>query len=171
MADNFVQRFAGTATGDKNAVHVPDTANATLVTLTDTQTMTNKTLASPNVTGATLTTATLTQPTHTLGYETVAAAGNAIGNATSITETSGGVIFATGADGTKGIILPVAAEGKYYKIKNADAANAVLKVYAVANSTINGIAANTAISMAANTAADFVAINTTAWVTFPLLPS
>ena len=176
MANAHVKRFTGTATGNENQVHVPDTANATLVTLTDTQTLTNKTFTSPTettptITGGTATNTTLVTPTHTLTAATIAAAGDGITNATAINSASGALILVTGADATKGIQLPTTAAGKYYFIKNADAANAILKVWPQVNSTINAIAANSSLDMAAKTAAILVAYNSTAWYSFSLLPS
>lgn len=147
-------------------IAVPSGSTGTMVTTSDTQTLTNKTLTSPTVT-----TPTITGPAATLTVEAVAAAGSAQGDAGAVTASSGAIIHGTGADGSAGIVLPTAAAGKWYFVKNADAANAVLKVYPAASDTINGAAANTAISMAANTAATFVAIDATAWVTIPLLPS
>ena len=130
-------------------------------TISSTQTFTNKTLTAPTITNA----------VQTFTAEVVAAAGNAQGNAGAITVAAPGIIHATGADATKGIILPAAAAGKCYFIKNADAANAVLKVYPASGDAINAIAADSAISMAAKTAAVFVAIDATTWFTFSLLPS
>jgi hypothetical protein len=142
-----------------------------LVSTTATQTLTNKTLTSPTITAGTATNTTVVDPTLTVDFQSLAAAGNAIGNAGAITVKSGGIVFVTAADATKGVQLPVAAEGALVVIKNSDAANAVLKVYPQVNSTINALSANTAISMAANTAASFYGVSATAWVTVPLLPS
>jgi hypothetical protein len=180
MANNYIHRYEGTASG-KNQVHIPETANATLVTLTDTQTMTNKTftsptlntptLTTPSVTGGTATNTTMVTPIHTLSVQILAAAGNDITNAGAINATSGGFIHVTDADANKGVKLPVAAAGMYYHVKNSDAANAVLKVYPQVNSTINAISANGSLDMAAKTAATLVALNTTAWYSISLLPS
>jgi hypothetical protein len=149
-----------------------------IVGLSDTQTLTNKTLTAPTITAPAITGAatiadgaTITTPALTFDYQSLASAGNAIGDAGAVTATAPGLILATGADATKGIILPTAAAGKVYVVKNADAANAVLKVYPQVNSTINALSANTAISMAANTCAMFCATSATNWVTCPLLPS
>lgn len=106
----------------------------------------------------------------TLPVAAVAAAGNDNTNAAAI--TAYGVVHATGADGTKGVKLPAAAAGKVVIIKNADAANAILKVYPGASDKINsGTATTGALSMAAKTAAMFIAINDVDWFTVPLLPS
>ncbi len=143
----------------------------TAVTTAATQTLTNKTLTSPTVTGGTATNTTLVTPTHTMGFQELAGAGTTITDAAAITAASGSFIHATGGNNSVGIILPTAAAGKYYYVKNADAANGIMKVYPQVNSQINAVAANGALSMAAKTAAVFVAMNATNWATFSLLPS
>jgi hypothetical protein len=107
----------------------------------------------------------------TLPVQALAAAGNAQGNAGAVTAASGALIHGTGADGTKGIVLPAAAAGKAYFVKNSDAANAILKVYPASGDAINALAGDAAISMAAKTSAVFIAVDATTWFTFPLLPS
>lgn len=99
---------------------------------------------------------------------TVAAAGNSQGTGAAIAT---GFTLVTAADATKGVVLPAAAAGKVCIVKNADAANAVLKVYPATDDAINAIAANSALSMAAKTSAVFVAYDATTWYTTPLLPS
>lgn len=140
----------------KNMVKV----SGPLVTLADTntaQTLTNKTLTSPTITGATTTNCAV-------NVGTLAAAGSNFATANTIATNYPGYVFVTGADGTKGIALPVAVAGMQYTIKNQDSDNAILKVYPQVNSSINGTA-NSAISMAANTMATFFATNTTDWRT------
>jgi hypothetical protein len=106
----------------------------------------------------------------TLPVETVAAAGSTAANAG--VATTYGVIHATGADATKGIKLPTAAAGKVVIVKNADAANAVLKVYPGTDDKINSATATTgSLNMAAKTSAMFVAISDVDWFSVPLLPS
>lgn len=132
-----------------------NSGKATLQTLTVTGALT----ASGGVTGNV-----------TLPVAAVAAAGSDNTNATAI--TAYGVVHATGADGTKGVKLPTAAAGKVVIVKNADAANAILKVYPGASDKINsGTATTGALSMAAKTAAMFIAIDDVDWFTVPLLPS
>ena len=82
-----------------------------------------------------------------------------------------GFTHATEADAAKGVKLPAAAAGKVCVIKNADAANAVLKVYPGTSDAINALSANAALSMAAKTSAWFIALDATTWYTVPLLPS
>jgi hypothetical protein len=83
-----------------------------------------------------------------------------------------GITHVTGANATKGVVLPQPQPGMICIIKNADAANAVLKVYPGSGAAINALTATTgALSMAAKTSALFFAISSTQWFTLPLLPS
>jgi len=80
------------------------------------------------------------------------------------------VNFVSGADATKGAILPpTPVVGRRVRVINTAAA--VLKVYPATGGTINALSANAAISMAANTSADFEASSTTQWYTTPRVPS
>jgi len=86
------------------------------------------------------------------GSQAVAAAGSAQGSATLIATKAPAVVHVTGADGTKGVILPAlvaAGRGRVFIIKNDDTANAVLKIYPGVGEYINGIAVNGAFSLAA----------------------
>lgn len=103
-----------------------------------------------------------------LNVEAVAAAGSTQANGTAIAATTS-VAAVTGADATKGVILPAASAGKVVIVKNVD--NAVLKVYPAGSGVINVLSASAAISMAARTIAAFVAVDSTTWYTLPLLPS
>lgn len=142
-------------------------------TLAGTPTITAPTITAPVITGAMTVAdgATFTTPIMTVDVQVLAAAGSAQGDAGAVTATAPGLIHATGADATKGIVLPAAAAGKQFTVKNDDAANAVLKVYPATGDAINAIAANSAISMAAKTCCTFTAIDATTWFTNPLLPS
>lgn len=107
-----------------------------------------------------------------MNAQAVAAAGSTTTDATPVTMPSPAIIHGTGANGTKGIKLPGAVKGKMYFIKNADAANNVLKVYpANTSDQINALTAGDPISLAAKTAAVFVAFDSSTWFTFSLLPS
>lgn len=99
-------------------------------------------------------------------YETVAAAGSVQGDAAAMVAD---FVLVTGADATKGVILPTPAAGRRIVVKNN--AGSVLKVYPATGGAINAIAANTAISLAANVPAMFIASSATQWWTLPLLPS
>lgn len=161
VADALAQTMTITAlaqTSGAAALSIPDFAGVadTFVFTTLAQTLANK---------------TLTTPTMTMNVQAIAAAGNAQGNAGAVTAASPALIHGTGADGTKGIVLPAAAAGKWYYVKNQDSANAILKVYPASGDAINALAGDAAISMAAKTACVFVALDATTWFTFPLLPS
>ena len=107
-----------------------------------------------------------------LSTQTIAAAGSTQADATPIGTAPMGFVLATGADATKGILLPPATAGKMFIIKNADAANAVLKVWPSGTNAINAITAGSEISMAAKTSAVFVVGDDgVTWYTTPLLPS
>lgn len=100
----------------------------------------------------------------------LAAAGSSNTDAAAI--TAGGYTEVTGADATKGVILPDIEIGSTCWIKNADAANAVLKIYPSAGAAINALTATTGgYSMAAKVTLVFVRKTLTKWVTFPLLGS
>lgn len=99
---------------------------------------------------------------------TVAAAGANQGNAAAVTA---GFTLVTGADAAKGVVLPAASAGLVVIIKNADAANAVLKVYPASGDAINALSANASYDMAAKTSMLLVAYDATTWYTVPLLAS
>ncbi len=99
---------------------------------------------------------------------TVAATGSAQGDAAAVTA---GFTLVSAADGTKGVILPAASAGLVVIIKNADAANAVLKVYPASGVAINALSANASYNMAAKTSMLLVAYDATTWYTVPLLAS
>lgn len=158
---NVIKSFVRGGSVKADFFGAPSTANDTICGLTSNQTLENKTITGP----------TINNPVLMTNVAAVAAAGSAQGDATAITANSFALIHGTGADGTKGIRLPTASAGKLYFIKNADAANAILKVYPATGDNINALAANAAISMAAKTAAVFVALDSDVWFTFSLLPS
>jgi hypothetical protein len=100
----------------------------------------------------------------------VAAAGSTTADAAVIPYA--GIVHATGADATKGVMLPTPqGEGDWCFVKNSTAANAVLKVYPPTGKKINDGTADAALSMAAKTSALFVSIDGTGWTSLPLLPS
>jgi hypothetical protein len=104
----------------------------------------------------------------TSAVQSVAATGSTVADASALVA---GFNLVTGADGTKGSIIPAASSGKTIRVKNSDAANAILKVYPPTGGTINALSANAAISMAAKTACSFESVDGLAWFTIPLLPS
>jgi len=97
----------------------------------------------------------------------VTAAGSTIADAAQLIE---GLNIVTGADGTKGVILPVAVAGMTVEVKGVTAG--VLKIYPVSGSTINALSASAAISLASGAVPVILrASSATQWYTIPLLPS
>lgn len=131
-------------------------------TITD-ATISGGTIASPAITGATVAVTSLN-----LNVAKPAAAGSTRADATALTASFSWV---TAADATKGVVLPAPTAGRVIAIKNDDAANAILKVYAPGSAQINGVAGSTAFSMAAKTACFFVAYDATDWFSIPLVAS
>lgn len=131
-------------------------------------TITGAAISGGTVSGATLTTPTLTGASVSLDVAKPAAAGSTRADATALTASFSWV---TGADATKGVVLPAPTAGRMIAVKNDDTANAVLKVYAPGSAKINGVAGTTAFSMAAKTAGWFVAYDTTDWFSVPLVAS
>lgn len=92
--------------------------------------------------------------------QTVASAGSVQGDAASLT---GGFNTVTGADGTKGVILPPAvAGGPPVYIYNAVATNG-LKFYPATGDTLNGGSANAALTMEGKTLAVCYPVDATNW--------
>lgn len=96
----------------------------------------------------------------------VTPAGSAQGDAAATIE---GFNVVTGADATKGVILPAALAGMQVLIKNVTAA--VLKVYPASGDAINALSANASLNIAASTSVLLTALDTTTWYSLPLLPS
>lgn len=105
--------------------------------------------------------------TNLLAVTAVTATGSVIGDAAQLSQ---GLNIVTGADGTKGVILPVAVPGMQVIVKGVTAG--VLKVWPKSGATINALSASAAISLASGAVpAIFVASSATQWYTIPLLPS
>ena len=90
---------------------------------------------------------------------TPAGAGNSQGTGTAMTADTN---FVTGADGTVGVVLPVAVTGRRVWLKNT-VENQILKVYPAAGADINALGANVAISIPAGGIAMFLARSSTQW--------
>ncbi len=109
----------------------------------------------------------LNEQSNLIAVSTVAAAGSVIGDAAVLSQ---GLNIVTGADGTKGVILPVAVAGLQVVIKGNSAG--VLKVYPQTAAAINGITASAAMSLASGLIpATFIASAAGQWYTLPLVPS
>lgn len=96
----------------------------------------------------------------------VAATGSTQADAAQLKE---GYTRVTGADATKGVLLPPAEAGQVVRIKNATAA--ILKVWPYSGDAINALAANASFSLAASVSVTLVSEDGTTWSSFPLLPS
>jgi hypothetical protein len=131
-------------------------------------TITGATISNSTITSGTLSSPTLTGASLSVDVAKPAAAGSTRANATALTASFSWV---TGADATKGVVLPAPTAGRLVVLKNDDTANAVLKVYAPGSAKINGVAGTTAFSMAAKTAGWFVAYDDTDWFSVPLVAS
>ena len=143
----------------------PDLVSGT--TITDAA-ISGGTIAGATITNATISSGTAAVSSLSLNVAKPAAAGSTRADATALTASFSWV---TGADATKGVVLPAPTAGRVIAIKNDDAANAVLKVYAPGSAQINGVAGSTAFSMAAKTACFFVAYDATDWFSIPLVAS
>ncbi len=109
----------------------------------------------------------LNRATNLLAVAAVTAAGSAIGDAAALSQ---GLNVVTGADGTKGVLLPVAVPGMVVIVKGVTAG--VLKVYPQTSSVINALSASAAISLATGAIpVTFVASTATQWYTLPLVAS
>lgn len=106
-------------------------------------------------------------PPGTVGVAAVTAAGSSQSDAAQLYH---GLNVVTGADGTKGVVLPTARIGMVVHVKGVTAG--VLKVYPASGGTINALSANAAISFASGAIpATFIASTATQWYTIPLVPS
>lgn len=93
------------------------------------------------------------------GVEDLAAAGNAQGNAAAITKT---VTYVTGADGTKGVVLPASnGDSRILFVINSDTTND-LKIYPASGEKINEGSANAAITINEKSLAVFIGQGTEA---------
>lgn len=106
---------------------------------------------------------------------TVAAAGSTVADGGALTNA---INYVTGADGTKGVVLPDCVpddKRKGVQIKVINSANAVLKVYAASSSQIAAGSVDAAVSVAAYTTTEFILVDDTEdanvwWGTEPAAP-
>ena len=97
---------------------------------------------------------------------TVAAAGSTQANAAAVSD---GFTLVTGADGTKGVVLPAAVAGRTVILKNN--AGSTLKVWPASGDGINAITVDSNFTMATVTACMLVAYDSTTWYSIPLVAS
>ena len=131
-------------------------------------TITDAAISGGTIAGATISGGPASVTSLSLNVAKPAAAGSTRADATALTASFSWV---TGADATKGVVLPAPTAGRVIAVKNDDTANAVLKVYAPGSAKINSVAGSTAFSMAAKTACFFVAYDDTDWFSIPLVAS
>lgn len=109
----------------------------------------------------------LNRQTNLLAVTAVTAAGSVIGDAAQLSQ---GINVVTGADGTKGVILPTAVPGMQVIVKGVTAG--VLKVWPKTGAAINALSASAALSMTTGAMPlTFVATSATQWYTLPLVAS
>lgn len=95
---------------------------------------------------------------------TVAAAGSVQGDAGTI--AAGSVwVTVTAADGTKGVTLPSGSSSTCVRVMS-QVVGSVLKVYGLANDTVNGGSANAAYSQLGGTALDYCTSDGVAWFSY-----
>ena len=127
-----------------------------IVSLTDTQTITGNT----------------TQNALIMGVQTVAAAGSDQAGAGAITQGSGAVVIVTGADDAKGVRLPLLSDctvGEVYFVMN-NLSNKTLEVYPGSGDAVNVSSDNTAITVAADTINIFICMDSAEWFGAELPP-
>ena len=127
-----------------------------IVSLTDTQTITGNT----------------TQNALIMGVQTVAAAGSDQAGAGAITQGSGAVVIVTGADDAKGVRLPLLSDctvGEVYFVMN-NLSNKTLEVYPGSGDAVNVSSDNTAITVAADTINMFICMDAAEWFGAELPP-
>ena len=129
-------------------------------------------VAGTTITGATISggTVSATDITTTGGLyiksATVAAAGSTQANAAAVSD---GFTLVSGADGTKGVVLPAAIAGRTVILKNN--AGSTLKVWPASGDGINAITVDSNFTMLTVTACLFVAYDSTTWYSVPLVAS
>lgn len=92
--------------------------------------------------------------------EEVVAAGSTQADAAELTANATNTV--SGADGTKGVVLPAAVAGTEVKVYNEHATNG-LKVYPASGDDINDGTTDAAITIEGKTFATFVALDGTTW--------
>jgi predicted RecA/RadA family phage recombinase len=109
----------------------------------------------------------LNAQTNLMAVTSVTAAGSVIGDAAQLSQ---GINIVTGANGTVGVILPVAVPGMQVIVKGVTAG--VLKVWPKTGAAINALSASAALSMTTGAMPlTFVATSATQWYTLPLVAS
>ena len=157
--------FAATGTSNFTAMNIGGGYGATGITLGQTGTlqMNNKLTVDGDISGSADSTGSFGRVDtvdgsifgnrYVLSTQTIAAAGDAQGNATLVDVDGGSTVFVTGGDDAKGVRLPVVADsiiGQTFTIHNT--ATSALKVYPGSGDKILPAADNTAIEIAGSAA-------------------
>jgi hypothetical protein len=103
----------------------------------------------------------------TIPVSAVAAAGSTVSDAAQL---AAGFNVVSGANGTKGVVLPPTPTAGTVVIVKSTVSGQALKVWPDSAATINAISSNASISLTL-TSAIFIASSSTQWYTVPLLPS
>lgn len=131
-------------------------ANATIANVATAQTLTNKTLASPIITGLTTNSNTTTP---------VAAAGTTVADAGALPSTRVSHITSDGT--TKGVVLPAVTAGGVEIIVVNDSATAA-ELYAESTGTVNGLAADASVVIPASKGVLCISTAAKTWKVFDL---
>lgn len=137
------------------------------VAFSDPELVSGTTITGAVISGGTVSATTLTTTGGLyIPSATVAATGSTQANAAAVGD---GFTLVSGADATKGVLLPAAVAGRVIILKNN--ANAVLKVWPASGDAVNAIAADSNYVLAAYTSVLLVAYDATTWYSVPLLAS
>ena len=100
------------------------------------------------------------------GAQAVTAAGNSLATAGSISATGGSLVVVSGADNTKGVVLPALADvpaGQLFMIQN-NTAGQTLEVYPAAADTIGTVGDGLPVTIAALSMLICVKADATQWI-------
>ena len=148
------------------------------VAFSDPELVAGTTITGATISGGTITSATSVSATSVSASDitttgglyiktaTVAAAGSTQANAAAVSD---GFTLVTGADGTKGVVLPAAVAGRTVILKNN--AGSTLKVWPAVGDGINAITVDSNFTMATVTSCMLVAYDSTTWYSIPLVAS
>ena len=101
-----------------------------------------------------------------IGMQTIAAAGSNQGTATEISATGGTLVQVTGADNSKGVVLPslsAVTVGTMFLIFN-NLSNKTLEVYPASGDGINPASDDAGITIAADTIMLCIALDSAEWI-------